>query len=139
MPELLASELEALQPADVLALIGDNLRLPDQTDGHNAHGHDADRKDQAHLRFGRLAMESSSDPGHELGLLVLGRYAGPMRNMPASALRSLHQLDAQLLGQFAAYSDQEHVNRMSHLQAARPASSERLRAKRARIRPRRPR
>jgi len=44
---LLASKLHLFQPLDGFALVGDNLRLPDKRDGHEAHGDDTQNEDEA--------------------------------------------------------------------------------------------
>ena len=46
-----AAELDAFEPANGIALIGDDLGLPDQTYGHDAHGHDANGNQDAFLGF----------------------------------------------------------------------------------------
>ena len=71
----------AFKPLDGFALIGDNLRLPDQTDRHYAHHDQAENDHEALLRFRRGDVQGANDPRHGLGLLVLGRYArDPTRN-----------------------------------------------------------
>jgi hypothetical protein len=45
------SKLEFLQPLNILSLIGNDLRLPDDADAHHAHGQDANHEDQIPLRF----------------------------------------------------------------------------------------
>jgi hypothetical protein len=46
-----ASKLEFLQPLNILSLIGNDLRLPDDADAHHAHGQDANHEDQIPVRF----------------------------------------------------------------------------------------
>jgi len=45
-------------------LLGDDLGLPYQGDGHNAHGENAERENQAHLGFRGGDMEDATHPGH---------------------------------------------------------------------------
>jgi len=44
-----AAELKILKPANIVALVSDNLRLPQQADGHDAHRDNTNGQNQAHL------------------------------------------------------------------------------------------
>src|SRR5580704_16335326 len=43
----LTAELELFEPLDSFALVGDNLRLPDKGDGHEAHGDNTNNENQS--------------------------------------------------------------------------------------------
>ena len=64
---LLTSELHLLQPLDRFALIGDNLRLPDERDGHEAHGNDTQNEDEADVGLLSGKPEYALKPCHGKG------------------------------------------------------------------------
>ena len=47
----LRAELEVLQPLNVIALVGDDLGLPDQSDAQHAHHEDANHQKHVFLAF----------------------------------------------------------------------------------------
>jgi len=63
----LASELKLLQPLDRLALIGNDLRLPDKGDGHEAHGDDAKNENQPNVGLLNGKTKDASKPSHGKG------------------------------------------------------------------------
>jgi len=50
--------------ADDGVLLGDNLGLPDEGDGHDAHGENAESEDKTHLGFRRADIKNATHPGH---------------------------------------------------------------------------
>ena len=62
--EGLAAELR-LQHVNDGVLLGDDLSLPGQSDGHEAHGKNAERERQAHLCFRSGYTEYATHPGHK--------------------------------------------------------------------------
>src|ERR1700730_8729073 len=62
--EGLAAELR-LQHVNDGVLLGDDLSLPGQSDGHEAHGKNAERERQAHLCFRSGYTEYTTHPGHK--------------------------------------------------------------------------
>lgn len=60
----LAAELHALEPLDSFALAGDNLCLPDQGDGHQAHGNNAKHQDEDDFRLMDGKGEGTPKPRH---------------------------------------------------------------------------
>jgi hypothetical protein len=75
----LATELELLEPVNRFALIGDDLRLPDEGDGHDAHGKDAKDQNEADMGFLNGKPESAAKPHHGKG--------SPSTRMPQLAHR----------------------------------------------------
>src|SRR5712692_2624250 len=63
----LAAELEAFEEADGFVLAGDDLGLPDEADGHDAHGDGAKSEDKTHLRFGSGKTKEANQPSHGKG------------------------------------------------------------------------
>ena len=63
----LTAELELFEPLDGLALVGDNLSLPDQRDGHAAHGDDTKEENKADAGFLGGKVEHALKPSHGKG------------------------------------------------------------------------
>src|SRR6266851_566813 len=61
---LLAAELEALKPLDGFALIGNDLGLPDQGDGHEAQGNNTKDENEANVGLVSRKPESAAKPSH---------------------------------------------------------------------------
>ena len=61
-----------------MALVGDDLRLPDERDRHEAHGDDAKNKNESNVGLRSREAENTSKPSHGGGLLVLD----PLQLMP---------------------------------------------------------
>jgi len=51
--------------ADNRFLVGDDLRLPHQDDGHDAHSEDAEAEDDAGLRLCSGHVQHTANPFHE--------------------------------------------------------------------------
>ena len=62
-----AAKLHLFQPLDGFALIGDDLRLPDQRNGHEAHGDDAEDEDEADIGLLSGKPKYTPKPGHGKG------------------------------------------------------------------------
>jgi hypothetical protein len=62
--ELLTHEFQSFQPADDVALVRDNLRLPDEGERHQPHCEGAESEHEAHMRFGRWNVKHATDPSH---------------------------------------------------------------------------
>ena len=45
----LAAKFQLFEPLDGFALAGNDLRLPDERNGHEAHGDDAENQDEADI------------------------------------------------------------------------------------------
>ena len=60
----LTAEFELFEPLDGFALVGDDLRLPDQRDGHAAHGDDTKDQNKADAGFLGGKVEHALEPSH---------------------------------------------------------------------------
>jgi len=60
----LAAELEALKPLYDLALAGNDLRLPDQGNGHHAQGNNAKHENEGNFGFVDRKGEGTPKPRH---------------------------------------------------------------------------
>lgn len=60
----LAAELEALEPLNSFALAGNDLRLPDQGNGHQAHGNNAKHKNEDDFGLVDRKGEGAPKPRH---------------------------------------------------------------------------
>ena len=63
----LAAEFELFEPLNGFALVGDDLRLPDESHGHEAHGDDAQYKNKSDVGFGSGKAKNATKPGHGKG------------------------------------------------------------------------
>src|SRR6516165_8355407 len=63
------AKLNRLEKTDDVALIGDDLRLPDDRHRHQAHHQYADREGHIGVRFGCRKAKCANQPSHEV-LLV---------------------------------------------------------------------
>jgi hypothetical protein len=63
----LAAEFELFEPLNGFALVGDNLRLPDQSNRHEAHGDDAQDENESDVGFGSGKPKNATKPGHGKG------------------------------------------------------------------------
>ena len=63
----LAAKLQLFQPLDSFALIGDDLRLPDERDRHEAHGYDAEDEDEADIGLLSGKPKYTPEPSHGRG------------------------------------------------------------------------
>lgn len=64
MRAALSAELHALEPLDSFALAGNDLRLPDQGDGQQAHGNNAKHKNEDDFRLMDGKGEGTPKPRH---------------------------------------------------------------------------
>lgn len=62
--KLSASQFQMLQPLYSFALIGNDLRLPDQRNRHCAHGDQAENEDKANMRIASRNAKSAANPIH---------------------------------------------------------------------------
>src|SRR5690348_11509733 len=60
----LAAEFDLFEPANRLALVGNNLRLPDERDGHDAHDQEAEDKSGPDIRLANLNSKIAANPFH---------------------------------------------------------------------------
>lgn len=58
------SGLELFQPPDRIALIGNDLGLPDEGNRHGAHDNEAKNQSNADVRLANLAPENATNPFH---------------------------------------------------------------------------
>ena len=63
----LAAELELFEPLNGFALVGDDLRLPDERDRHAAHGDDTKNKNESNVGFLGRKTKGASKPCHGKG------------------------------------------------------------------------
>jgi len=63
----LAAKLQLFQPLDGFALIGDDLRLPDERDRHEAHSDDAEDEDEADIGLLSGKPKYTPKPSHGRG------------------------------------------------------------------------
>jgi hypothetical protein len=63
----LAAEFELLEPLDGFALVRDDLGLPNEGDGHEAHGDDTKDKNKADVGLGSGKAKSAMEPEHGMG------------------------------------------------------------------------
>ena len=63
----LTSELESFEPLDGFALVGDDLRLPYQSNGHEAHGDNAKDENEANVGLVNRKAENAAKPKHGKG------------------------------------------------------------------------
>ena len=59
-----AAKFQLFQPLNGFALIGDDLRLPDEGNGHEAHGDDAEDEDEADIGLLSGKPKYTPKPGH---------------------------------------------------------------------------
>src|SRR5713101_1133954 len=64
---LLAAKLDLFQPLNGFALVGDNLRLPDERNGHEAHGDDAEDEDETDVGLLSGEPKCMPKPSHGRG------------------------------------------------------------------------
>ena len=64
---LLAAKLQLLQPLDGFALAGNDLRLPDQGNGHKAHGNNAEDEDDTDVGLLSGKPKCTPKPSHGRG------------------------------------------------------------------------
>ena len=62
-----ASELQLFQPLNGFALVGDNLRLPNERDRHEAHGDDAEDEDETEVGLLSGEPKCTPKPSHGRG------------------------------------------------------------------------
>src|SRR5216684_4135658 len=65
-----AAKFQLFQPLDGFALIGDDLRLPDEGNGHEAHGDDAEDEEEADIGLLSGKPKYTPKPSHGRVLLV---------------------------------------------------------------------
>ena len=63
----LTAELEPFEPLDGFALVGNDLRLPDQSNGHEAHGDNAKDENEANVGLVSRKAENAAKPKHGKG------------------------------------------------------------------------
>src|SRR6202158_3796946 len=63
----LTAELESFEPLDGFALVGDDLRLPYQSYGHEAHGDNAKDENEANVGLVSRKAENAAKPNHGKG------------------------------------------------------------------------
>jgi len=56
--------LQLLEPPDRIALVGDDLRLPYQGNGHGAHDYEAKDQSDADVRLANLTPKNAANPFH---------------------------------------------------------------------------
>ena len=61
------AELDVLEPADGIALVGDDLCLPDKGDRHGTHDQEAEDKSDHDVRLVNLAPKDAAHPFHGRG------------------------------------------------------------------------
>lgn len=71
----LTAELKSFEPPDGIALIRNNLSLPEKSDGHQAHGDYANGEHDSHAGFRSRDVKLTDKPSHVRDLLVLGRLS----------------------------------------------------------------
>jgi len=59
-----AAELQRLEPLDGSALVGDDLRLPDDGDGHEAHQENADSEGEVGVGLASREAKGANEPSH---------------------------------------------------------------------------
>jgi len=59
-----AAEPHVLQPSDGLALIGDDLCLPDKGNGHGAHGEKTEDQSNTEVRLANLNAKEAANLMH---------------------------------------------------------------------------
>jgi len=59
-----AAELQRFEPSNGVALIRDDLGLPNQTEGHQAHEEHADSEGEVCVSFSRRQTKGANEPGH---------------------------------------------------------------------------
>lgn len=67
----LSAKLPCFEPSDNVALVGDDLSLPDEDYAHQTHGDDAGPDHEAPLCFTRWPIKIAPKPRHSMNLLVL--------------------------------------------------------------------
>ena|ERR1700674_826617 len=60
----LTAELEPFEPLDGFALVGNDLGLPDQSDGHETHGNNAKHENETDLGLMSGDAANSAKPSH---------------------------------------------------------------------------
>jgi hypothetical protein len=60
-----AAKLYGLKEANRILLIGDDLGLPNDRDGHQAHKKHANRQSQVRVRLSCRETKGANQPGHE--------------------------------------------------------------------------
>jgi len=75
-----AAELDGFQEPNDVALIGDDLRLPDDGDGHQAHEQHAKRQRQIGVRLGCGKAKGTNDPGHLISPSTYSAACGALGN-----------------------------------------------------------
>jgi hypothetical protein len=63
----LTAELEAFKPLDGFALVGNNLGLPDQGNGHATHGNDTKNENETDVGLVSGKAENAPKPSHGKG------------------------------------------------------------------------
>src|SRR5215469_14871749 len=61
------SGLELFKPTDRIPLVGNDLRLPDQGNGHSAHDYEAKNQGEADMRLANLTPKDAANPFHGWG------------------------------------------------------------------------
>jgi hypothetical protein len=64
-------ELDLFEPADGVALVGNDLCLPDKGDRHGSHDQEAEDKSDPDVRLANLTPKDAANPWHGRVLLVL--------------------------------------------------------------------
>jgi hypothetical protein len=67
-----AAELDLFEPADGIALVGNDLGLPDDGNRHDAHEEKADDESKPQMQLANLNPTNAANPFHGGVLLVLG-------------------------------------------------------------------
>ena len=65
---VLPAEFEFLQPLDVVALVRNDLSLPDETDTEHAYDEHANHENQIFLRFGSGNLQPGEGGSHGQGV-----------------------------------------------------------------------
>src|SRR5260370_22439191 len=60
----LTAKLELLEPLDSFALVSNDLRLPDKSNGQKAHGNNAKDENEADIGFVSGKVENAAKPSH---------------------------------------------------------------------------
>jgi len=63
----LTAKLKSFEPLDGFALVGDDLRLPYQSNGHEAHGDNAKDENEANVGLVSRKAENAAKPKHGKG------------------------------------------------------------------------
>jgi hypothetical protein len=63
----LAAELELFEPLNGFALVGDDLSLPNERNGHEAHADDAEYKNESNRGLLGGKVKDAAKPGHGKG------------------------------------------------------------------------